>query len=162
APTNAPVSVTDTLPDGLTATAISGTGWDCILAALTCTRSDVLAPAGDYPLVTVTVNVAADAPAGVTNTANVSGGGQLNTANHTSSDLTAVGHGDLAVAMNHIGSFTQGDTGRIYSVIVHNHSSEFGSPSVGMVTVTAVLHPALAPMAMSGSGWSCNVGTLTC
>src|SRR5208283_187301 len=36
------VSVTDTLPSGLTATAIGGTGWSCILGTLTCTRSDAL------------------------------------------------------------------------------------------------------------------------
>ena len=33
------VSVTDTLPAGLTATAIGGTGWSCVLASLTCTRA---------------------------------------------------------------------------------------------------------------------------
>ena len=43
APTSAAVSVTDTLPAGLTATAISGTGWTCVLGTLTCTRSDALA-----------------------------------------------------------------------------------------------------------------------
>ena len=48
-PTNAAVGVTDSLPTGLTATAISGTGWNCTLATLTCTRSDVLAAGDTYP-----------------------------------------------------------------------------------------------------------------
>src|SRR5512141_183436 len=36
------VTVVDTLPAGLTATNIAGSGWTCTLATLTCTRSDAL------------------------------------------------------------------------------------------------------------------------
>ena len=43
------ITVTDTLPAGLTATAISGSGWVCVLATLTCTRSDSLPPGNSYP-----------------------------------------------------------------------------------------------------------------
>jgi len=42
-PSSGTVTVVDTLPSGLTATAIGGSGWGCTLATLTCTRSDVLA-----------------------------------------------------------------------------------------------------------------------
>src|SRR5271165_6762071 len=86
-PSTAAVTVADTLPTGLTATAISGAGWTCTLGTLSCTRSDVLTPGGNYPL-TVTVNVASNAPASVTNTATVSGGGEVNTANDTATDPT--------------------------------------------------------------------------
>jgi uncharacterized repeat protein (TIGR01451 family) len=84
------VTVTDTLPAGLTATAISGTNWTCVLGTLTCTRSNALAPGLSYPAITVTVNVANNAPASVTNTANVSGGGEFLTSNDTANDLTTV------------------------------------------------------------------------
>ena len=57
-PTSGTVSVFDTLPAGLTAAAISGTGWSCVLSGLSCTRSDVLAAGAAYPSITVTVNVA--------------------------------------------------------------------------------------------------------
>jgi uncharacterized protein (TIGR03437 family) len=57
-PTTGAVTVSDTLPAGLTATAISGTGWSCVLATLTCTRSDALAAGASYPDTVVTVNVA--------------------------------------------------------------------------------------------------------
>ena len=57
-PTTGVVTVTDALPAGLTATAIGGAGWSCTLTPLTCTRSDALAAAGVYPVITVTVNVA--------------------------------------------------------------------------------------------------------
>ena len=88
--TTGTVTVTDTLPTGLTATAISGTGWTCVLGTLTCTRSDALAAGSSYPVITVTVNVANNAAASVTNTANVSGGGEGNTSNDSASDPTTI------------------------------------------------------------------------
>ncbi len=57
-PTIGLVTASDTLPAGLTATDISGTGWSCTLTSLTCTRSDVLAAGASFPVITVTVNVA--------------------------------------------------------------------------------------------------------
>ena len=84
------VSVVDTLPTGLSATALSGAGWTCTLATLTCTRSDVLAGASSYPPITLAVNVAAEAPASVTNTATLSGGGDITSANNTAADLTTI------------------------------------------------------------------------
>src|SRR5207247_1615087 len=99
APTSGTVTVTDTLPAGLTATALSGTGWTCVLGTLTCTRSDALAAGSSYPAITLTVNVANNAAASVTNTANVSGGGQTNTANDTANDATTVNQlSDLTIA----------------------------------------------------------------
>src|SRR5205814_10069734 len=80
-PTSGVVTITDTLPAGLNATNIAGTGWTCVLGTLTCTRNDALAAGSSYPAITVTVTVANNAAASVTNPANVSGGGQTNTAN---------------------------------------------------------------------------------
>jgi len=84
------ITLTDTLPTGLTATAISGTGWTCTLATLTCTRSDSLAGFASYPDITVTVTVAPDAPLSLTNSATVSGGGENNTSNNTDTDVTTI------------------------------------------------------------------------
>ena len=81
--TSGTVSVVDTLPSGLTATAISGTGWTCTLATLTCTRTDALAAGSSYPAITLTVNLDVNAPSSVTNIATVSGGGERNTGNST-------------------------------------------------------------------------------
>jgi len=89
-PTVGTVTVVDTLPAGLTATAISGTGWTCTLGTLTCTRSDALAVSGNYPAITVTVTVAGNAAASVTNKATVSGGSETNTANDTANDPTTI------------------------------------------------------------------------
>jgi uncharacterized repeat protein (TIGR01451 family) len=90
ASTSGTVTVTDTLPTGLTATALSGSGWTCVLSTRTCTRSTALAAAASYPSITLTVNVASNAPSAVTNVARVTGGGQTNTSNDTASDPTAI------------------------------------------------------------------------
>ena len=98
-PTNgAVVTVTDTLPAGLTATAISGTNWSCTLATLTCTNSGVIPAGGNYFPITVTVNVASNASSPLVNSATVSGGGETNTANDSSSDSTIIsGPADLTI-----------------------------------------------------------------
>jgi uncharacterized repeat protein (TIGR01451 family) len=88
--TSGNVTVTDGLPSGLTATALTGTGWTCTLASLTCTRADALAAGASYPSITLTVNVATTAPATVTNTATVTGGGDTNSANNAASDPTSI------------------------------------------------------------------------
>ncbi len=155
------VTVTDTLPAGLTATAISGTGWACVLGTLTCTRSDVLAAAGVYPVITVTVNVSSGATSPQTNTANVSGGGETNLANDSATDsVTVTGLPDLTIAKTHGGgSFAQGQTGATFTLTVSNVG---GAVTAGLVTVTDTLPAGLTATAISGTGWACVLGTLTC
>jgi uncharacterized repeat protein (TIGR01451 family) len=90
AATSGTVTVTDTLPSGLTATGISGVGWICNLGSLTCTRSNALPVGLSYPIIALTVDVSLTAPATVTNTAVVSGGGENNASNNTANDLTTI------------------------------------------------------------------------
>jgi uncharacterized repeat protein (TIGR01451 family) len=82
------VTVTDTLPAGLTATAVTGPGWTCSVASLMCSRTDPLAAGGSYPPITVTVSVASNSVSLVTNQVNASGGG--NPATATASDPTTI------------------------------------------------------------------------
>jgi uncharacterized repeat protein (TIGR01451 family) len=84
------VTVTDTLPTGLTLTGLTGTGWTCVVGTATCTRSTALGAGNSYPDITATVNVAVDSPAMVTNTVTVAGGGETNVANDSASDPTNV------------------------------------------------------------------------
>ena len=85
------VTVTETLPAGLTATGITGPGWSCTQPAGPCTRGDPLAPTAAYPALTLTVNVADPAPPSVVNTVDVSGGGDVDTTNNTATDPTTIG-----------------------------------------------------------------------
>ncbi|MEU8434672.1 hypothetical protein AB0F18_17450 [Streptomyces sp. NPDC029216] len=89
-PTTGTVTVTDTLPAGVTPTAASGTGWNCGISGqtVTCTRTDALAAGASYPTITVTTNVTTSAPCTFTNTASVSGGGSPNASDNDPTTVT--------------------------------------------------------------------------
>jgi uncharacterized repeat protein (TIGR01451 family) len=158
--TSGTVTLVDSLPTGLTATGLAGSGWTCSLAGLTCTRGDSLAAGAAFPDVTLTVNIAASAPPSITNNATVSGGGQNNTGNDTASDTAAVVQvPDVAISLSHAGTFTQGQTGATYTLTVSNTGA---GPTAGTVTVTDTLPVGLSATALSGTGWTCTTATLTC
>ena len=88
--TSGTVTVTETPSSDEKITAMSGTGWTCSLAALSCTRSDALAVGASYPPITVIVHLSTNAPANVTNQVSVSGGGR---GGASASDTAIVLHG---------------------------------------------------------------------
>ncbi len=150
------VTVTDTLPAGLTATAMAGNGWSCTLSSLSCIRSESLAPGLSYPPITLTVNVTLSSTGSVTNIASVSGGGAIGA---SAFDQTAIAAPALSVTKSHMGNFAQGQTNATYKVIVSN--SAVAAPTSGTVTVTETLPAGLTLVSMAGTGWSCPGGN-TC
>ena len=80
------VIVTESIPTGLTLASMAGTNWDCS-GVTTCVRSDALAGGSSYPPITVTVGVASNAPASLTNQVALSGGGSLAA---SASDVTTI------------------------------------------------------------------------
>ncbi|HEY6390477.1 MAG TPA: SBBP repeat-containing protein [Bryobacteraceae bacterium] len=94
AATSGTMTVTDTLPSGLTLVSMAGTGWSC--AANVCTRSDALAGGASYPVITVTVNVSATATSPRVNQVSVSGGGSA-TANASDSTIVNLIQATLSV-----------------------------------------------------------------
>ena len=160
AATSGTVTVRDSLPQGLTASAMSGTNWTCTLATLTCTRSDTLAAGASYPAITLAVNVASDAPASVTNAVSISGGGEINASNDTASDIAGVNTSpDLTIAKSHSGNFVRGQIGATYTITATNSG---GAPTSSSVTVTDMLPAGLTATAIGGTNWNCTLGTLTC
>jgi uncharacterized repeat protein (TIGR01451 family) len=158
--TSGTVTVTESVPAGLVKTNMTGTDWTCLNSS--CSRSDALAPGATYPDIVVTVSVNANAPASVDNIATVSGGSEANTANDSATDTTVIIQaGDLTVAQSHTGGdFLFGQTGATLTFTVTNNGT---GPTTGTVTVTEVLGGiGLTPTGMSGSGWTCNAGTLIC
>jgi uncharacterized repeat protein (TIGR01451 family) len=83
--TSGQVTLTETVPSGLTLVSMAGTSWAC--GGTTCSRSDSLLAGKTYPAITVTVNVGATAASPQINTVSVSGGGS---ATATASDSTTV------------------------------------------------------------------------
>ena len=163
------MTISDVLPDGLTPTAANnGTinGWSVSTngQTVTATRSDVLDSGNSYPNLTVTVAVSATAPANVTNTATVSGGGELNAANNSASDPTSVVQiADLTITKSHGANFVKGAAADAYTIVVRNTGA---LPTTGMVIVTDVLPDGLTPTAANTgtiNGWavSTNGQTIT-
>jgi uncharacterized repeat protein (TIGR01451 family) len=86
-------TVTDTLPAGLSYVSAAGTGWTCgaVAQVVTCTHPGAIASGASLPPITLSVSVAANAPASVTNTAAVSNPTFDNVAaNDSVSDPTAI------------------------------------------------------------------------
>jgi uncharacterized repeat protein (TIGR01451 family) len=154
------VTVTDTLPAGLLPTAADSgavNGWTLSTSGqtVTATRSDPLAAGGAYPPLNITVAVAIDVSPVVTNTATVAGGGEVNTANDSATDVTATtAVPDLTISKTHTGTFRQGDAADTYTITVSNGGS---AAAAGVVTVTDVLPAGLSPTAADGgtvNGWT--------
>lgn len=95
------ITVTDTLPAGLTYVGASGTGWTCgaVGQDVTCTRAGPLTSGATVPDITLTVSIGAAAYPGITNTAAVSSPTFDNNAgNDTASDPTTMLAPDLSTS----------------------------------------------------------------
>ncbi len=154
--TSGTLTVVDTLPPGLTLVSMTGAGWAC--AGSTCTRSDALSGGASYPPIKVTVNVAFNAPAQVTNVATVSGGGSAGASASDVTTIVSVAIPVLSITKTHTGNFSQGQQGATYAVTVSNFGQ--GATS-GTVTVTETIPPGLTLVSMEGSGWTCAGNTCT-
>jgi uncharacterized repeat protein (TIGR01451 family) len=164
ASTSGTVTVTDTLPTGLSGPAItSDTGWSCSgSTTITCTRSDALAVSGAYPPINFTATVSLTPPPSIADTATVSGGGTLSSASATDTALVSASGPGLGLSLSHLGNFSKsasraGTTAYSYVIIVSNNG---GGATSGTITVNNTPPSALTPTAVSGGrGWSCTLGS---
>lgn len=160
-PTNAPVTVTDTLPAGLTPTAATGSGWGCTVTApnVSCSRADVLAAGSAWPPVTVTVNVLQSAAGSITNSASVGGGGDVTPGNNTGTDVVPVGaSADLAIVKTGPANGIPGNN-VVYSLVVTNN----GPSDASAVVVSDPTPPNLTFVSNSGAcatPFPCALGTI--
>ena len=153
APTSGTVTVTENPPGGFTNVVLSGTGWTCPTPGNTCTRSDALAPGGSYPVITVTLDVAPDAPLPtLTNQVTASGGGSPTA---SASDPTTIDYPLLAMIKHHTGNFVQGQQGAIFLLSVQDQG--LGPTAGTTVTVTENTPTGLTLVSMAGTGWTCPV-----
>ena len=73
--TSGTVTLSETIPEGMTLQSMSGGGWSCDSTTAACTRSDALGANASYQPITVAVNVASNAPSQATNLVTLAGGG---------------------------------------------------------------------------------------
>lgn len=133
------VTVTDTLPAGLTYNSATGTGWVCAASGqvVTCTHAAPLNVGASFPPITLNVNVLETAAASVTNTATVSTPSfELNAANNTVTDATTVVFPNLSTSTKTVqdlngGEANPGDTLR-YTITL-NESAGFATSGVTVV-----------------------------
>ena len=178
--TTGTITVTDTLPAGLTLTTASGgTGWTtganwtCSGAAggnvVSCTRTVAIAALdSNVAVVIFPVTVAAAAAPSVSNTAAISNPNEsINLLGNNSSTLvTPVNAPDLVVTKSHNGDFTVGVNNR-YTITVSNLGKL--TTSAANVVVTDVLPIGLTYVSGTGTNWTCAVAgvapaqqTVTC
>jgi len=132
------ITVTDTLPAGLTYVSATGTGWSCgaVGQDVTCTHVGPLNNGASLPDITLTVGVAVAAVPSVTNTATVSGTLFDNQAgNDSSSDPTVVQQTDLSTSTKTVvdlngGDADPGDTLRYTITLIENSGAAAGNISV--------------------------------
>jgi uncharacterized repeat protein (TIGR01451 family) len=162
AATQGAVTVGEIVPSGLTATSIGGTGWSCQQPSGPCSRSDTLAAGASYQTLTLAVNIGSSAPSSVTNIAEVSSDGAANSINAIANDVTGIVPPPpaLTIAKSHSGTFTQGQMGVAYTVVVSNGAA--AGPTNGPVKVTEIVPPGLTLSSMSGNGWTCQGQSTFC
>jgi hypothetical protein len=126
------VTVTDTLPTGYTLASFTGSGWSCSgTGVVTCTSTAIVNGAGDtFPLISLTVNIPANSPVSVSNTASVFGGGDVV---HTSLATAATSNTD-SVTVIQVPASIQVSGGNNQSAVIN---TAFANPLSAMVTDAA-------------------------
>lgn len=153
-----PITVTDTLPAGLSFVSASGTAWACgtVGQNVTCTHPGPLIAGNSLPNITLNVLAGAAAVPSVTNTAVVVGTSpDANNADNSSSDLTVVDaiQANLAISKSHVGVFNENQIGT-YTLSVSNDASADDEP--GVISVTDTLPAGLNFSSATGTGWTCG------
>jgi uncharacterized protein (TIGR03437 family) len=154
------VTVTETLPTGITLVQMVGDGWSC--TGNVCTRSDALLATLAYPPITVIVNVASTATSPLSNVAKCTGGGSAST---SSTDVTVVNTTapsnppSLSVAITQSGNFTQGQQNATFTLTVSNKGG--ASSTSGTVYVNEMFPAGVTPVSMVGTSWTCSSTTCT-
>jgi uncharacterized repeat protein (TIGR01451 family) len=163
------VAFTDTLPANVVVATPNGLSGSCGgTVTATAGSNSISLTGGTVPpgssgnSCTITVNVTSSVVGNYTNTTGAVSSTNGGTGNTASANLT-VAHASLAITKTHSGSFPRGSTGNNYTITVSNPGA--GPTDGTTVTVTDTLPNVantLVPTAMSGTGWICNLGTLTC
>jgi uncharacterized repeat protein (TIGR01451 family) len=155
-PTFGGITVTDVVPNGLTITGASGSGWTCstVSQTVTCTRPGPIATGATAPTIRIDVDPTTAALPGGTNTATVSTSGDTNPANNTDLDATSVTAIDLAIDKSHQGTFRPGSgPTNVYEIDVDNLGS---AATIGPAVVTDTLPDGLTYVSASGTDWTCG------
>jgi uncharacterized repeat protein (TIGR01451 family) len=144
-PTSGTVTVTETLPSGLTLVSMAGSGWTC--TTNTCSTSNVLTAGSSYPIITVTVNVASNASSPQVNQVSVSGGGSATASGTDSTIITPISSGPAA-------SFVGTDT-----TTKGSWQGKYGADGYSIANTSYQSLPSYATFSSSGTPYTWTSGT---
>src|SRR2546425_2012796 len=163
----APISVTDSLPPGVTFQGASGAGWTCsgTNTSVTCTRASTLPPGAAPP---ITILVTAPNEGGtIGNTASVSSStSDPDSSNNTATaSTTVIASADLSITKTDAPDPARPGENLTYTLVVNNN----GPSTAASVTVTEPLPPATTFQSIiTPAGWTCttpavgSAGTVSC
>jgi uncharacterized repeat protein (TIGR01451 family) len=155
------ITVTDTLPAGVTFQTVNATGWGCSVGSGTVTCSRASLAVGTTLNITITVT-APVVTGDITNSASVtSDTPDPDITNNTDDATTSVeASADLSLTKAASSGAVQVDAVLTYTLSVEN----LGVDPAQDVVVTDVLPAGVAFQSASGEGWSCSEsgGTVTC
>jgi hypothetical protein len=149
-PTSGSVSLAMSLGSGLNATALAGTGWACTLGTQTCIRADALASGANYPDITLTFNVAANAPSGASISSTVSGGGDADLANNSASATVNIGPVVSITSSTASATITAG--GAAHYVVGMNLSPAAGTVNFSCSGLPTAASCSFSPASLTSSG----------
>ncbi len=159
-----PITVTDTLPAGLTYTSASGDGWNCAAVdgvVITCTRPGTLSSGASAPPISVVVGVGVAAEQGIVNTARVgSTERDVTPENNQDSDaVTALPLSDLRITKSLLSPMTL-DGEATWRLVIDNA----GPSTARDVVVTDEMPIGLSLVQPSSTAGACVVAaqTITC
>jgi mucin-19 len=159
------ITVSDTLPTGVTFVTAAGTGWTCgaVGQLVTCTLPAATTIAAGTPAaptlaaaITLTVTPTAASVPSISNTASVSNPNESSnlTGNNSSTVITPVNAPDVIVTKSHNGNFTVG-VNNFYTLTAHNIGLQ--ATTAATLTVTDTLPAGLTFVSAAGTGWTCTL-----
>lgn len=153
--TRSPITLEDSLPEGVTLNRIQAPSWTCSNQGqdVSCTRQLALGP-GETSLVRIFVDVQLSAIPRVINRASVDTDDDVNPANNSDSDTASVlGQVDLSLAGEADLPFLPGIEAA-YLLVVRNHGQ---AATLQPVALTAEFTEGVTPLAADGVNWTCQL-----
>lgn len=158
AATTGPVTVSSTLPAGLTYDSATGAGWGCSAAGqdLTCSRSVAIGVGATAPELGLNLKVGAEARGQVEPVFTANAAGDDEPGNDSASDPTTVRATDLRIDLTHAAHAML--PGEDPANVIEISAENVGDASTsGPTVITDELPAGLTPLTATGDGWDCEI-----
>ncbi len=148
------ITITDTLPNGLSYVSASGTDWSCAANGqdVTCTNPGPMEAGDSLPDLTLTVNVGSAAWPAATNSAVVTTAGEGDPTDNSASDPTTILAPDLQLSKRVASGSLASGASVVYTLTYTNTGNQ---DATGVIITEHVPDHTSFNAAASDTGWSC-------